>query len=154
MTIRTELLALQAAADDGILHPRLVVEWARDNPRSALHAAIEWDDTKAAEEYRVWQVRHLIRLNIQQDSGTPTFVSLSIDRMKGGGYRAVSDVIAAPDLRAIMLRDALAELERMQAKYESLTALSDVWEAADRVRKRTGAKRRFAPSKHDEHATT
>lgn len=152
MTIRSELLALQATADEGILHPRTVVEWARDNPSSALHAALEWDDAKAADEYRVWQVRHLIKLNIQQEDGSPVFVSLSIDRATGGGYRAVSDVAAAPDLRAIMLRDALAELDRVRTKYDALTALSEVWEAADRASAKAGIKRRAA-SKPQEHAT-
>ena len=43
-------------------------------------------------------------------------MSLSIDRKHDGsnGYRPLADVVARPDLREIMLADALAELDRVQ----------------------------------------
>jgi hypothetical protein len=65
-------------------------------------------------------------------------VSLSIDRGHDGnnGYRGLDDVIAREDLRSIMMQDALAELERVQARYAKLTELQEVWEAADKVRTR------------------
>ncbi len=134
MTIASELLALQQASTDGKLHCREVVEWARENPASALHSAIEWDDTKAAASYRIWQVRHLIELHITSGNGGPVLVSLSVDRGANGGYRLMSDVAAAPDLREIMLQDALAELERVQRKYSRITELARVWEEAEKVR--------------------
>lgn len=142
MSIKSELLDIQAANKDGLLHCHEVVEWARKNSDSALHSAIEWNNRKAADEYRLYQVRQLIRLNIETEDHAPTFVSLSIDRKSGGGYRAVSDVAANKDLREIMLQDALDELERIQAKYARLEALESIWREADQVRQRTGVRRR------------
>ncbi len=133
-TIRSELLALQAAAEDGILHAEKVVEWARENPGSALHKSLQWNDAKAAHEYRVDQVRRLISVHVVDARGQPLLVSLSIDRNIGGGYRPIADVLKAPDLREVLVRDALEELERMQDKYARVEALAAVWAEADRVR--------------------
>lgn len=142
MSIRNELLAIQSASEDGILHCHEVVKWARDHPNSALHSAIEWDNDAAADAYRLWQVRRLVQLHITSGEASEQVVSLSIDRKAGGGYRTVSDVIARPDLREVMLQDALEELERVQTKYQRVEALASVWREAETVRARSGRRRR------------
>jgi hypothetical protein len=134
MSIRDELLAIQASNNEGLLHAREVVEWARRHTKSALHAAIEWDDKTAADEFRLWQVRRLVHLHIVTEGGAPMMVSLSIDRTKGGGYRNTDDVARVPNLRDVMLADALAELDRVQGKYARVTELAQVWAEADKVR--------------------
>ena len=142
MSIRDELLAIQQADPGNVLYPPAVVAWARANVGSALHAAIEWDDERAADAHRLWQIRRLIQLHITAEDGSPQMVSLSIDRAANGGYRSVSDVVKAPDLRQIMLDDALAELERVQIKYNRVTALERVWKEADSVRQQARGRRR------------
>jgi hypothetical protein len=134
--ISAELLKLKN--EDGIINPAKVVEWARKNKKSHLYANLEWDDGVAAERYRVWQVRALISVHIVDPDGGRRFVSLSIDRKHDGsnGYRDMDDVVARPNLREIMLKDALADLERVQARYNKLTELQPVWEAAGTVRER------------------
>lgn len=134
MTIKSELLAIQDASTDGILHCNKVVEWARTHPESALYSVIEWENEKAADEYRLWQVRKLIQLHIISEDGDPVVVSLSVDQRSGGGYRSVSDVIKVPDLREIMLQDALNELERMHRKFARVEALAGVWREVEVVR--------------------
>lgn len=134
MSIRDELLAIQASNNEGLLHAREVVEWARRHTKSALHAAIEWDDETAADEFRLWQVRRLVHLHIVTDGGAPQMVSLSIDRTNGGGYRNAEEVARVANLREIMLADALADLERVQAKYARVSELAQVWAEADKVR--------------------
>jgi len=44
----------------GELTPHAVLDDARD-PSSPLHSQFDWDDTRAAEKYRVEQARRLIR---------------------------------------------------------------------------------------------
>ena len=134
MTIASELLAIQQANPDNILHASDAVAWARANPGSALHKAIEWNDERAADEFRLVQVRRLIQLHIVAEDGTPKLVSLSFDRENGGGYRSISDVVKVPDLREVMLLDALRELERVQKKYARIEALAAVWTATEAVR--------------------
>ncbi len=142
MSLKSELMALQSAADQGILHAEAVVSWARMHPDSALHRSIQWDDAIAAREHRLWQARQLIQLHIRDERGEPLMVSLSIDRQGGGGYRPIADVAKTPELREIMLSDALSELERVQAKYARVKELETVWQQAETVRVRTGVRRR------------
>lgn len=55
--VKTALLSLER---DGRLLPADVVEAARD-PASPLHSHFEWNDSAAAEKYRLDQARTLIR---------------------------------------------------------------------------------------------
>lgn len=124
-----------AKANHGQLLPEKVVEAARPNS-SPLHNRFEWDDTEAAQQYRLWQARHLIRVCVEYLPGvsTPTevFVSLSTDRVEGKGYRVMTEVLSREDSREQMLEDALAELNIFRLKYRRLKELSDVFEAIDR----------------------
>lgn len=54
----------------GLLQPELVVAESRKE-NSILHNAFEWDNTKAAEQYRVSQARYLIRVVVKvEDNNT------------------------------------------------------------------------------------
>ena len=141
--IGDELLALKSV--DGVINPQVAVEWARRHKRSALFGALEWDDPTAGEKYRVWQIRQLIVIHIVDAAGSRRFVSLSIDRKHDGsnGYRSLEDIVVRADLREIMLADALAELERIQQRYNKLTELAPVWAQAAEVRQ-TGRRKRAA----------
>lgn len=119
------------------LRAEAVVE-AAANPLSPLHAYFEWDDRKAGHEYRLWQARTLLcRVEVvnpeaMEQKPVPVFVSLMEDRVqKGGGYRAVPDVLTSADLRASLMRTALAELAAWTRRYSMLTELvQSVAEAA------------------------
>ena len=54
----TEELKKIASANDGKLYPRAVVDAARP-AGSPLHGSFEWDDSVAAESYRIEQARKL-----------------------------------------------------------------------------------------------
>lgn len=131
--LKQELLAIKAASRDGMLHPARVVAWAQKHPRSALYQSFEWDDGKAASEFRIWQARRLIQLEITTEGGAPQLVSLSIDRSNGGGYRSLVDVARNQSLSAILLRDAIVELRRVQARFARVKELTKVWRAVDKV---------------------
>ena len=51
---------LEAIMVGGVLSPANVIEAARD-PNSAMHGQFEWDDSEAAQAYRLQQARALIR---------------------------------------------------------------------------------------------
>jgi len=140
--IATELLDLRD--DEGKISAPDAVEWARSRPNSHLHGALEWDDSVAGERYRVWQVRSLISVHLVDADGGRRFVSLTVDRAEGG-YRPLNEVMQRIDLRQQMLDDALADLDRIQKKYQHLQELSKVWAARDQV-KVTRTRRRPSPS--------
>lgn len=130
-TLTDELLALRNTK--GLINPAEAVHWARRNRKSRLHAHLTWDDEVAGERYRIWQIRELISVHIVDNDGGRRFVSLSVDR-GSGGYRTVEQVMGRVDLREIMVADALADLERMQRRYEKLPELQAVWAAAETVK--------------------
>ena len=147
MTIRDELVTLQQR--DGVLKPEVAVEWARSHPTSALHSALDWNDTTAAQQYRIWQIRQLIAVHVVNEKGVRQIVSLSIDRVNdGGGYRDLDTVMSSPPLREVLLSDALTDLERARLKYEGLTELARVWSEVRRVKtkqaKRSGARKQLS----------
>jgi len=130
--VASELLRLERG---GLIKPVEAVAWARGHPQSALYAELEWDDSIAGEQYRIQQVRQLIQVFVEPVHQTRQFVSLSIDRVGGGGYRRIESVMGQQDLRTILLKDAFSELGRMQERYQALTELDRVWAAADAARK-------------------
>lgn len=123
----------------GKLTARDVLERARD-PDSALHRYFEWDDSEAAEKFRLIQAHGLIkraRVTIVQASGETAkvraFVSLASDRVTGGGYRSTERVLASEVLTAGMLATAKLELAAFRRKYGQLTQLAGVLDAIERM---------------------
>jgi hypothetical protein len=140
MSIETELLKIKGNKE--MLVAEDALDWAKKNPKSALHKRLEWDDTKAGHQYRIWQVRQLIALHITYEDGERKFVSLTFDRSRqGGGYRNIDDVLRDQSLHEIMLADALSELQRVEAKYERVKELQPVWTMARKVRDKHKAKK-------------
>lgn len=125
---------------NGILRPADVVEAARpdDHP---LHGCFTWDDSEAAEQYRLWQARELIRVAVivlpgkdRKPVEVRAFVSLAPDREKdGGGYRSTEKVLTDDGMRALLLADAIKELNRIRAKYGVLRELAGVFSELDKV---------------------
>jgi hypothetical protein len=135
MSIETELLKIKGTNE--FLVPEEAEAWARQHPRSDLHASLEWDNDKAGYQFRLWQIRRLIAVHIRTEGGVRTMLSLSIDRHReGGGYRSVVDILARRDLHEVLLSDSLSELDRIQIKYSQIKELEPVWRARDTVRRR------------------
>lgn len=131
-----------AAENGGILQPVVVVDAARSR-KSVLHSRFEWNDTKAAEEYRLYQARQLIRITVQVigdgDDETPdrVWVSLRQDRTtKDGGYRSLIDVLSDADLRRQLLDEAMQEMAYFEQKYRRLKELSGVIGAIRKVKRK------------------
>ncbi|RPH38323.1 hypothetical protein EHM92_00130 [bacterium] len=133
---------LKRIADEheGKLLPGDIVDEAR-NTRSPLHSKFEWDDTEAAERYRLWQARQLISVTVDYigaDKDSPlsrVFVSLTPDR-KDGGYRTIESVMSDKGYRQRLLDDAMEEMQRFQQKFATLKELAEVFAAMRRARKR------------------
>ena len=124
----------------GVLRPVDVVAEAKKKV-SPLHKCFEWNDGKAAQEYRLWQARELIRVSVcvlpGSDETFRVYASLKGDRKTpGGGYRTLADVLRMPDLRRQLLAEALEELHVFEEKYRRLTELAPIFTAARTVRKR------------------
>lgn len=60
--VEQELASIQGQ-HGGVLKAEDVVAFARD-PLSALHACFDWEDSEAAEKWRLSQARAVIRLHV------------------------------------------------------------------------------------------
>ncbi len=128
--IASEIEALREA--DGKIRPAPLVAWAKKHHDSALHKCFEWSDSAAADLYRIEQARKLIRVVIVHDvTEERKTVSLRIDRINGGGYRKLDEVVASLDLRPRLVSDALGELCSLRRKYSYLGELASIWAAID-----------------------
>ena len=120
----------------GVLRAKDVVAFAR-NPKTALHECFEWDDSEAAEKYRQWQARDLIRVRVTVIDGVEesirAYVSLMPDRVDGCAYRPMLTVLSSNEMRAQLLADAAAEFAVFRKKYGGIKALAKLFEEADRV---------------------
>ena len=127
--------------NDGVLNPGIVVDVARA-PKNILHSRFTWDDTEAAEKYRIWQARQLISMvvTIMPNETKPVraYVSLKDDRIKidseeSGGYRLTVDVLNDNEMRVRMLKEAFTEFKYFREKYNHLKSLAPLFEAMEKI---------------------
>lgn len=139
-SIRDELERIRES-HDGILRPEDVVAYAAD-PTTALHRQFQWDDSEAANAYRLWQARcviHRVTVTFAQRPDTPirAYVSLDRDRNQvGGGYRSTDEVLRSQDLREELLSQAMRDLAVWQRKYHQVSELAPIFAAITRSEKR------------------
>ena len=116
---------------EGSLSPHKVVEFAKDK-KTALHEYFEWDDTEAAQQWRIHQARMLIRVVVTiipfegKEIECREYVSLRSERQEGIGYRPMISVLKHEDLRKELLEDAYEEMRYFRDKYRGLKELEEV----------------------------
>ena len=116
--IEKELLDLYTKY--GRLDPKEVVDAAR-SPKSALHDRFEWDDTTAAEAYRLQQARGLIRSvyieRVIAPEEPPRRIRYWTHDPVSDGYLRTDDVAKLPDIRDKVLENMRKDLERLRDKW-------------------------------------
>lgn len=136
-TIKDELEHLRKT-NGGNITAQELVDFARD-PDTLSHSRFEWDNDEAAERYRLWQARQLLRVyvNIEIPDKDPisvrAYVSLPEDRYAGLGYRAIEDVLADNDRRNQLLSMAYSDLRTFRSKYKNIKELAEVNAAIDKA---------------------
>lgn len=117
---------------NGRLDPADVVEESRKES-APLHSCFEWDDQVAAEKYRESQAANIIRLivSVQETDGVSQEVRSFVHIQKS--YEPITVVVNDEEKMEELLRTALAELASFRKKYKSLSQLSPVFEAMDKI---------------------
>lgn len=123
--------------NDGRLLARDVVDFAR-NPETALHSKFEWDDTKAAEAYRLQTARQIIKVAVvvspvNSNDMISTYVSLKDDRKQGTGYRTTVEVLSDESLTQKRINDAIDELKTFVKKYSDLKEREELQKVFDAI---------------------
>ena len=134
--IKAELDAIQSA-NGGLIRAGDVVDFARAHPESALHGQFTWDVQKAARKRWLDEARQIIRVYVnvlkEETPEVRAFVSLESDRLTGGGYRTMAEVLTNPERRSELLRQAVKELRAWQQRYDELHELASLFEQIDKL---------------------
>ncbi len=127
-------------SESGMLKPEKVVEYASGED-THLHRCFEWNDGKAAKQYRLDQARKQISMYVMVVQGPKgpvqirAFQSLPSDRREGLGYRRTTDILQDQELVAELVGSAMKDLAVVKARYEAVAALAPVWAAAEEVQR-------------------
>lgn len=126
----------------GEVTARNFVDAARPE-KSPLHKLLEWDNTKAAEAWRIQQAGTIICcLSIQREN-TPEPVTVRAymnvadgadnPTRRTGSFINTQDAFSDKEKRSMILKVAVRELKELQQKYSNLQELAAVFEAIDRL---------------------
>lgn len=120
------------------LTPDVVVADAR-SPCSPLHSFFEWDDSEAAEQYRLHQARNLIHsvaVTYPATEARPTrtvvaFVNIKTDDEQF--YTSTVDAMSNGDYRAIVLKQAWRDLQAFRRRYGELAEFAQLFTTMDEL---------------------
>lgn len=114
------------------IKPAHIVERAKDS-NSELHKCFEWDDTKAANQYRLTQARKLVNnlVIIESEAISEPQQVRVMYTSKEGGYKPTKLILQQKDEYEHLLEKAKAELRAFKAKYSMLLELNEIFELID-----------------------
>lgn len=141
-----EALAAIAEKHGGQLHAKDVLEEARSK-QHPLNVHFEWNDSIAAEHYRVDQARNIIRIVRVEDDNSQDGTSRAFISINDGetAYRPLALVQRSADLQRALLRQAQKELDAFERRYRDLADICKiVREANEAIQRRIEKESRVA----------
>lgn len=113
--------------EHGILTPNLVVKKAEDK-MSPLHSHFQWDDAAAAEGYRIWQARQLIKSVKVEIKGKKiqAFYNVKVSEEGHRSYVSSIDVLSRDDYKSQVISNALGRIRHWQKQYQDVEELAEI----------------------------
>lgn len=110
-----------------------------NKPKNApLHNDYEWDNDKAAEEWRLHQSRHFLNsltvVLVNDDTAenvTTRAVHITTELHK---YEPITAIIQNENKYDVLLKNAFSELESFKRKYEVLKELKPIFDLLDELK--------------------
>jgi hypothetical protein len=94
---------------------------AEDSP---LHSRFEWDDTQAADKWRLEQAGQLLRVTFRPDPTKPTdlraFVAIKGEETPRSSYVPTETAMADEFMRALVLRSMNRDWRNLKKRYEHM----------------------------------
>lgn len=117
----------------GKVTPQEVLDKARDE-NTELHKCFEWDDSIAAEKYRLRQASDIIRnlVFIKKKKEDEPIRCFQITTEKNT-YQPTQMFLVQEDEYQALLKRAKAELESFKRRYATLTELESIFEAIEEL---------------------
>lgn len=125
----------------GVLNKRILLDESRDDD-ALLHDCFEWDDTIAAESYRLDQAQKFISNLVcvvvddhgvqRNDEPVRAFVNIAKqENAEKGAFVPLIEALSEESTKKIVLENALRELTSLRKKYAALSELATVFECID-----------------------
>jgi anion-transporting ArsA/GET3 family ATPase len=102
-----------------------ILDYAR-NPNSELHKCFEWDDTVAAEKYRLQQARNVVCHLVHVDEKKEEPQKIRLIQKVTEGYMPVQMIVRNPLEYEKLLERARAELRAFKQRYHTLVELEEI----------------------------
>lgn len=113
--------------------PQDILEKARDE-LSELHKCFTWNDSVAAERWRMHEARLITRQLVIKEEKVPTDrpeVRLFYKTDNESGYKPTELIVQKEDEYKALLKRAKMELEAFKRKYAMLRELQELFELID-----------------------
>ena len=118
---------------DNRISPQELLEKARD-VNSELHKCFEWNDSIAAEKYRLQQARgvlvNLVYKTEKKDAEPIRYFQITTEK---NTYQPTVSFLKQEDEYQALLKRAKCELESFKKRYYTLSELQEVFEAIELI---------------------
>lgn len=115
--------------------PQQIVELAR-NKETELHKCFEWNNDKAADNWRNHQARlivnHLVFVTPEEEE-KPEYEVRFFQRVTDDGYKPTIKIMQNEDEYRMLLDKAKSELRTFSQKYHSLMELQPLFDAIEQI---------------------
>lgn len=106
--------------------PKQILDFAR-NPDAELHKCFEWDDSIAAEHYRLQQARMVVcHLVVVEETNKQEPQKFRLLQNTDEGYKPVKKIFQNKTEYEKLLERARAELRAFKERYHNLTELEEI----------------------------
>lgn len=116
--------------------PHDILDYAREHEDSELHKCFDWDDTTAAEKWRVHTARLIccsLKVVVTREDKEPTVFRLIQSDKEDKAYKPVTFTVRNEDEYTRLLKQAKAELAAFKKRYKSIVELESVIDEIDRI---------------------
>lgn len=114
--------------------PNEIVKYAREHMDSELHKCFTWDDSAAANKWRIHEARNivgnLVIVKEQDGESEPMYIRI-FHKTAETNYQSISLYVKDMDKYQMLLDEAMRELRAFKKKYANLSELQEILDLID-----------------------
>lgn len=112
--------------------PQQILEKAKDE-NTELHKCFTWDDTEAAEKWRITEARSVVRnlkiVHQEPDKKPePTQLRVFYKTDNTSGYKPTRLILKKPDEYEALVKRCRSELLAIKQKFQNISEYDEIWE--------------------------
>lgn len=112
--------------------PQQILEKAKDSS-TELHKCFTWDNSEAAEKWRVQEARTIVRsLKIVEEKPDkkpePTTIRVFYKTDNESGYKPTKLILKKPDEYKMLVERCRSELLSIKQKFQNISEFDEIWE--------------------------